>query len=197
MSAPATALTPTDPRRFTAKRAFFSFLGPEFRFFSAEGALLWFVKQKAFKLKEEITVFADEGRTKPALTIKARSVLDVRGVYDITDVRTGERVGSCKRQGFASLVRDTWEVRGPDDAVVGTLTEDSLALALVRRFLLKAWLPQTFTLTSADGRSLGGLKQRFNPFQLVYDADFGDAGLDARLGLAATVLLLAIEGRQG
>ncbi len=185
------------PRRFTARRAFFSFLGPEFRFFAPDGKLAWFVKQKAFKLKEEITVFADEARNSPALGIKARGVLDVRGVYDVTDTRTGERVGSCKRQGFASLVRDTWEIRGPDDALVATLTEDSLALALVRRFVLKAWLPQTFTVASPDGRDFGKIKQRFNPFSLVYDADFGDDGLDARLAVAATVLMLAIEGRQG
>lgn len=155
------------------------------------------MKQKAFKLKEQITVFTDEGRSHSALAIAARSMMDVRATYDVTDTRTGEKVGACKRQGFASIVRDTWEIRGPDDTVLATLTEDSLALALVRRFFLKAWLPQTFTVASPDGRAYGHIRQRFNPFVLIYDADFGKDGLDARLCLAATVLMLAIEGRQG
>jgi uncharacterized protein YxjI len=187
-------------RVFTARRSFFSFLGPEFRFLAPDGSLALFVKQKAFKLKEEITAFRDEGRNQPLLRIKARSILDVRATYDVTDATTGERIGSCKRQGFASLVRDTWEIKTADDTLVGTLAEDSLMLALVRRFLLKAWLPQGFTLTAPDGRKLGRLQQRFNPFVIVYDADFGPEGegaVDTRLATAATVLLLAIEGRQG
>ncbi|MES2639052.1 MAG: hypothetical protein V4850_06200 [Myxococcota bacterium] len=188
------------PRVFTARRSFFSFLGPEFRFFGADGQLALFVKQKAFRLKEEITAYRDEGKSQPVLRIQARSIMDVRGTYDVTDASTGERVGTCKRQGLKSLLRDTWELRGVDDTLVGTLSEDSLALALVRRFLLKSWLPQTFSLTAPDGRSLGKLKQRFNPFLIVYDCDFGAGGPDAvdtRLATAATVLLLAIEGRQG
>lgn len=188
------------PRVFTARRSFFSFLGPEFRFFGSDGALALFVKQKAFRLKEEITAFRDEGKTQPVLRIQARSIMDTRGAYDVTDASTGERVGVCKRQGLKSIIRDTWEIHGADDTLVGTLAEDSLALALVRRFLLKAWLPQTFTLTSPEGTVLGRLKQRFNPFVIVYDADFGEAGpnaVDTRLATAATVLILAIEGRQG
>lgn len=187
-------------RSFTARRSFFSFLGPEFRFFGADGQLALFVKQKAFRLKEEITAFRDEDKSQPVIRIQARSIMDVRGTYDVTDAITGERVGTCKRQGLKSLLRDTWELRGVDDTLVGTLSEDSLALALVRRFLLKAWLPQTFSLTAPDGRTLGKLKQRFNPFVIVYDCDFGADGADAvdtRLATAATVLLLAIEGRQG
>lgn len=192
--------SPHGPRVFTARRSFFAFLGPEFRFFGPDGSLALFVKQKAFRLKEEITAFRDEGKTQPMLRIQARSILDVRATYDVTDGATGERVGTCKREGLKSLLRDTWELRNVDDAVVGTLAEDSLVLALIRRFLLKAWLPQGFTLTAPDGRVLGRIKQRFNPFILVYDADFGaDApdAVDTRLATAATVLLLAIEGRQG
>jgi uncharacterized protein YxjI len=186
-------------RQFTARRAFFSFLGPEFRFFRPDGTLALFVKQKAFRLREEITAFVDEARTSASLRIKARSIMDVRATYDVADATSGQTVGTCKRAGFKSLLRDTWEIRGPDDALVANLQEDSLMLALVRRFFFKAWLPQTFSLTTPDGRRLGGMKQRFNPFVLIYDVDLGaeePGALDARLGQAAVVLLLAIEGRQ-
>lgn len=186
-------------RQFTARRSFFALLGPEFRFFRPDGALALFVKQKAFRLREEIVAFVDEARSSAALRIKARSIMDVRATYDVTDATTGTTIGSCKRAGFKSLLRDTWEVRGPDEGLVATLQEDSLMLALLRRFLFSAWLPQTFSLTAPDGRRLGGLKQRFNPFLLIYDVDLGPEGpdaLDARLGQAAVVLVLAIEGRQ-
>ena len=191
--------TALSPRVFSARRSFFSFLGPEFRFFAPDGSLALFVKQKAFRLKEEITAFRDEAKSQPVLRIQARNILDIRATYDVTDAATGEKIGSCKRQGLKSILRDTWEVNSADDTLVGTLMEDSLVLALIRRFLLKAWLPQGFTLTAPDGKILGKLKQRFNPFIITYDADFGadePGAIDTRLATAATVLLLAIEGRQ-
>jgi hypothetical protein len=43
------------------------------------------------------------------------------------------------------------------------------------------------------------MKQRFNPFQHVYDVDLRSTEnheLNPRLGIATAVLLLAIEGRQ-
>jgi uncharacterized protein YxjI len=180
---------------YTAKRAMFTFLGAAFRLYGNDGQLAFYVKQKAFKLKEEMVVFADEAQTKPMLRIKARSILDFGATYDITDASTGEIVGACRREKLKSLLRDEWALMGATEDQIATLREDSMLMALLRRFLFKAWLPQTFNVEAADGKSLGHVAQRFNPFQLSYDVKF--EGLDPRLGVAAVVLLLAVEGRQG
>lgn len=42
--------------RYVANKALFSFMGSAFRILGPEGNLRFYVKQKAFKLKEEITV---------------------------------------------------------------------------------------------------------------------------------------------
>ena len=101
-----------------------------------------------------------------------------------------------RRKGLRSILRDEWSVLGPDDAELGTVREDSGILALVRRFLTNL-VPQTFVV-ALQGRPAGRIKQRFNPFILSYDVDFSEArgGLDPRMGVAMTVLLLAVEGRQ-
>jgi hypothetical protein len=80
---------------------------------------------------------------------------------------------------------------------VAVVKEDSGMLALVRRFLFNL-IPQTFVLSNENG-DLGKMKQRFNPFINVYDVDLRpteNKEFNPRLGIAAAVLLLAIEGRQ-
>jgi uncharacterized protein YxjI len=182
---------------YTAKKAFFNFLGASFRIYGPDGNLQFYVKQKAFKLKEEITIFGDEAATKPMLSIKARSILDFAATYDVTEVATGEKVGAMKREGIRSAtMRDKWTILAEDDRKIGEINEDSLLFALLRRFLSNL-IPETFHVHIA-GKEVGTIAQTFNPFILTYRVDFSQAGalLDPRLGVAMVVLLLAIEGRQ-
>lgn len=185
-------------RRFVANKAIFSFMGSAFRILGPEGNLRFYVKQKAFKLKEEINVFADEGQSQLKLTIKARSWGDFSGTYDVSDAETTEVVGAAKREGFKSMLRDSWLVLN-GETQIAKMEEDSMFMAVVRRLFLKGWIPQSFTVRSSSGDVLGFIKQRFNPFRLTYDVNFeaDKAGvLDPRLGVGLVVLLLAIEGRQ-
>ncbi|NOY26210.1 MAG: hypothetical protein GXP62_10100 [Oligoflexia bacterium] len=181
---------------YVAKKALFSFLGNAFRIYGPEGNLRFFIKQKAFKLKEEITVYSDEAQKDAVLGIKARGIGDFSGTYDVADKKSGEGVGAMKRQGLKSMFRDEWTIMDGAGTEIGTVKEDSGALALLRRFL--PIIPQTFKVTIGDAE-VGTVKQRFNPFQLAYDVDLEAADsdtLDPRMGVAAVVLLLAIEGRQ-
>lgn len=191
----SSALT-ADSRRFTAKRALFSFFGRVFRVYSPTGQLRFYVKKKAFRLKEEINVFSDEAQSTVALVIRARSVFDFGATYDVTSSGSGEVIGSCRRQGLKSIVRDEWTLLGTDDAVIGKIQEDSMILAMLRRFILHSLLPQSFSVFEGSEQK-GTIAQRFNPFQLAYDVDCSRAtGLDDRLLVAAVVLLMSIDGRQ-
>jgi uncharacterized protein YxjI len=190
----STALANYEPK-YVAKKAMFSFMGSAFRLFSPTGELAFFVKQKAFKLKEEITVCADEAQQNPRLRIKARSIMDVSATYDVTDAASGSVVGALRRKGLKSIIRDEWAILN-NDQEVGKVIEDSGFLAILRRIF--PIIPQTFKVSMGDVE-VGMIKQRFNPFQLAYDVDFSaDTGnkLDRRLAVATVVLLLAIEGRQ-
>jgi uncharacterized protein YxjI len=66
------------------------------------GHLIGYVKQKLFKLKEAITMFADESQTQPLYEIKADRMLDFSANYHFSDMR-GNQFGSVKRQGMRSL----------------------------------------------------------------------------------------------
>jgi uncharacterized protein YxjI len=193
----STALT-TFERKYVAKKALFTFLGNAFRFYGPDNQLRFYVKQKAFKLKEDIAVYTEEAMQNVVLRIKARNILDTSATYDILDEATGSSIGALRRRGLKSILRDEWAILDSSDGEVGTLMEDSMGMAILRRLFGKGLIPQHFVLRLGD-EVVGKIDGRFNPFQLAYDVDFsaGEGKLDPRLGVAATVLMLAIEGRQG
>ncbi|MGE5551928.1 MAG: hypothetical protein ACM3ZC_15550 [Bacteroidota bacterium] len=99
-----------------------------------------------------------------------------------------------QRRGFKSIIRDEWNILDADDRPIGVLKEDSLAI--LRRFI--NLIPQEFHV-EINGVQVCTLKQNFNPFTLRLAVDFtADRTnlFDRRLGLAAAVLLCAIEQRQ-
>ena len=75
----------------------------------ATGNLIFYVKQKAFKLKDSVTVFADAEQTRPAFAINADRVLDFSASFHITDM-SGRPLGSIKRQGKKSLWKAHYEI---------------------------------------------------------------------------------------
>ena len=191
-----TGLAKFEQNKFLARKKVFKFLGDAFHIYEPNGSLAFYVKQKAFKLREAITVCADEAQTQPLLSIKARSINDFSGIYDVTTT-DGVKVGSLRRKGLASIIRDQWEILDTSEQVIGTVEEDSMALAMVRRFLSNL-VPQDFT-AQINGETVATFSQHFNPFVAKFDVDFSmdtQGLLDRRLGVAAVVLLLAIEGRQ-
>jgi len=181
----------------TLRRKVFTFAGAKFHFYDPAQNVVGFSALKAFKLKEDIRIFADEGQTQELLSIKARSIMDFGATYDVVDSRNGQPVGALRRKGLKSILRDEWLFLAPGDIEIGMIQEDNMAMALVRRFLTNL-VPQSFT-TSVNGQCPVMYKQRFNPFVQRIDILFAPNAnqlLDRRLAIAAVVLLSAIEGRQ-
>lgn len=181
---------------YLLKRQVFALTG-KFRFYAPNGQLVLFSEQKMFKLREDIRVFSDESKTQEVLMIKARQIMDFSAAYDVMDSATGQKLGALRRRGFASLLRDEWEILDAGDNVIGSLFEDSMGLALVRRFLT-GLIPQNYDITIGATR-VADLKQNFNPFSYQLNVDFSmdiTHQMDRRIGIAAGILLAAIEGRQ-
>jgi hypothetical protein len=83
------------------------------------------------------------------------------------------------------------------DQDVGRIAEDSMVMALIRRFLTNL-IPQKFKFV-VRGQEIGTAAQNWNFFLPKMQVDLTrDPGrmLDRRMAVAAVVLLLAIEGRQ-
>jgi len=180
---------------YTIRRKMLVLLGAKFHIYAADGSLLGFCQQKAFKLKEDIRIYTDETKEQERVSIKARNVIDFGASYEVIDSRSNEKLGSLKRKGFASILRDSWIVIDPDNREIGKILEDSMALALLRRFI--GIIPQTFVLRDTEGKTLAKFRTHFNPFVFKMTVTLEeDCHLNPMLILSAGLLLTAIEGRQ-
>jgi len=155
---------------------------------------------KAFKLKEDIRLYTGEDMRTEVLTVKARSIIDFSAAYDVFDPVKNEKVGALKRKGLKSILKDEWIVMDSTDRELGTISEESTFLAVIRRFVpfVALLLPQQYHVQMGGG-PVASFTRNFNPFVMKITLDFtSDINhlMDRRLGLAAGVLLIAIEGRQ-
>lgn len=184
-----------------ARRQVFKLLGAAFHVYSTDQRLLGYSKQKAFKFKEDIRVFADEEMTHELLKILARSVIDFSASYDVYDSHSNEHVGTLRRKGWSSLFRDQWEILDSEGTLRGRVMEDSGWKAFLRRLneLVSFFLPQVFHI-EVDGVVVGIMKQNMALFAHKYEVDLShdtEGLLPRPLAVATVILLLAIEGRQG
>ncbi|MBI2356759.1 hypothetical protein HYV12_01780 [Candidatus Dojkabacteria bacterium] len=179
---------------YVVRKKVLSFLGAVFEVFDEKGNLVLYAKQKAFKLREEMKFYEDSDQKREVLSIKARNILDISATYDIRDSRIGELVGSLRRKGLKSILRDEWVILDSRGGEVGSMVEDSMGLAMVRRFLFNL-IPQNYDYI-VNGKRVADLKQQFNPFVYKMNVDILNGNVDKRIVLASAVILSLIEGRQ-
>jgi hypothetical protein len=131
------------------------------------------------------------------LTIFARHIIDFSAAYDIYDPINIIKVGALKRKGMKSIIKDEWIIMDAKDVEIGIIQEDSMSLALVRRFMINM-IPQGYHGV-VNGKQVCVFKQNFNPYVMKINLDFSmdkEGLFDKRLGIAMAILLCAIEGRQ-
>jgi hypothetical protein len=85
-------------------------VAPQISVTDAAGALVLYVRQQAFTLKEAVTVFGDAEQTRPLYRIAADRVLDISAQYRIDDAG-GAPLGVLRRQGMRSLWRAHYDVQ--------------------------------------------------------------------------------------
>lgn len=103
-----------------------------------------------------------------------------------------------RRKALKWILKDEWVLMDAQGCEIGLITEDNAARALLRRTILGWMCPQTYDGTVA-GHRICHFHRNFNPFVSKVTLDFGvDSAdrLDRRLGIAAAILLLAVEDKQ-
>ncbi|MDD5169398.1 MAG: hypothetical protein PHN75_11315 [Syntrophales bacterium] len=182
--------------RYLVRKKVLKLFGEAFHVFDPNGVVVLFVNMKAFRLKEDIRLYSREDMQQELMVIKARNILDFSAAYDVMDSLSGEKVGVLKRKGFQSLIRDEWILMDRFDREIGCIKEDSMVSAIARR-MISDLIPESFNI-EINGEKVCTLGFEFNPFITKLDVDFSPdvhRHLDKRLGMAAAILLAAIEGR--
>ena len=187
--------------QYVIRQKVFKLFGAAFHVFGPGGQVLLYSKQKAFKLREDIRMYSGEDMQHEILAIRTTAIIDWSAAYDVVDSASGAKLGTLRRKGWTSLVQDEWQVLDPYGRMIGTIKEDSTWLAIVRRLVEWASFiaPQAFHC-DINGIPVCTYQQNRNPFvrklEVTFTPNTGSL-LDRRLGLAAGILLAAIEGRQG
>lgn len=184
----AMAAGPFGHGTYTIKRPFFTFLGREFRVYAPSGYQVLYVRHKVFSLKDRWSVFTDDTMQVPLLLIGARQVFGIDIITDVFDASTDQPLGAVRSKGLRSILRDTWEVLGPGDQVIGTFQEDSSAL--LRRLLpllLGRWHMEI------QGREVARLQQVFRFFTKEFTLELVPGAVDPRFAIACALLALTRE----
>jgi uncharacterized protein YxjI len=155
------------------------------------GQLMGVAQQKRMAFKEEVTFYADESRSRPVFSFKARKRVDLGSGYDITD-EAGRQIGFFRKDFGASLLRSTFHVEGPGYA--GTGQERSQLVAIVRRFLDIPFLPIHFDYVDSTGAPLFAI-ERQGSVRDKYTVHVPDQRVDFRVAAAVAVAMDALMAR--
>jgi hypothetical protein len=163
------------------------------------GELLATAQQKRLAFKEQVTFYADEARTVPVFSFRARKRLDLASGYDVADA-TGAPIGSFRKDFGRSLVRSTWHLDAFD--LQSTGKERSALVAVLRR--LWDFLPVVgeigvpfvvhFDFVDTSGRTVLTSTRRIS-LRDRYDVTVPGGLVDGRLAAAMAVALDALQGR--
>jgi uncharacterized protein YxjI len=160
-----------------------------------------FVRQKRMAIKEDIRFFADENEARELWRIKARSLMEFGGRYDVTTPE-GEKIGVLGKVFGKSLLRSTWSIMDADEQELAVAKERSVPIAILRRVIDAVPygdfvpIPFHFTIDAAE-RHIGDLNRRFG-VRDTYDLDVsGDVErtIDRRLAVSLGIALDALQSR--
>jgi uncharacterized protein YxjI len=98
-------------------------LSPQISISDAEGRLVMYLRQKFFKLREAVTIFADAEQSRPIYRIDADRILDISARYAIATTQ-GEPLGGLQRRGLRSIWRAHYEIL-EGERVVMTIEEEN------------------------------------------------------------------------
>ena len=110
-------------------------LASDFNITDRNGNYVAYVRQKMFRLKEDVIVFSDESRTKELFNIKANQWIDFNASYMMTDLVTGKKFGSLARKGVRSIWKARYDIIDEKDKPIYQINEDNVWIKVFDSFL--------------------------------------------------------------
>lgn len=110
-------------------------LASDFNITDRNGNYVAYVRQKMFRLKEDVIVFSDESRTKELFNIKANQWIDFNASYMMTALLTGKKFGSLARKGVRSIWKARYDIIDEKDKPIYQINEDNGWIKVFDSFL--------------------------------------------------------------
>ncbi|MFT5891601.1 MAG: hypothetical protein ACI9Y7_001706 [Dokdonia sp.] len=102
-----------------------STLANDFKATDASGKTIAYVRQKMFKLKEDIQIFSDESKTKVNYRIKADKWLDFSTAYSFYEEGSSQSFGKVVRKGWRSIWKAQYQIIDQNEKQQYTISEEN------------------------------------------------------------------------
>ncbi|MFC7348403.1 hypothetical protein ACFQO9_16925 [Chryseobacterium zhengzhouense] len=183
-------------------------LASDFNITDRNGNYVAYVRQKMFKLKEDVVVFNDESKTKELFRIQANQWIDFNASYSIKDVFNTKNFGRLARKGVRSIWKSTYNVLDEADQQKFTITEDNAwvkffdgmvgEIPIIGMFT-GYFLNPSYTVKGIDGKEYFRLKKMPSffgrRFQLDRLIDIDDE--DESLVVLSLLMMVLLERARG
>lgn len=183
-------------------------LASDFNITDRNGNYVAYVRQKMFRLKEDVIVFSDESRTKELFNIKANQWIDFNASYMMTDLLTGKKFGSLARKGVRSIWKARYDIIDENDQPIYQINEDNGWIKVFDSFvgeipilgmLTGYFLNPSYTVVDNAGKAYFRLKKMPSligrRFQLEKLIDIDDE--DESLVILSFLMMVLLERARG
>lgn len=185
-----------------------STLASDFNITDKNGQPVAYVRQKMFKLKEDVIVFNDESKSKELFRIQANQWIDFNSSYSIKDAINSTSFGRLARKGMRSFWKSTYEILDSGDQQKYTVTEDNAWVKLLDGMVSEIpvvgmftgyFLNPSYTVKDASGKEYFRLKKMPSllgrRFQLDRLIDIADE--DESLVILSLLMMVLLERARG
>lgn len=183
-------------------------LASDFNITDKNGNAVAYVRQKMFKLKEDVVVFENDSKTKELFRIKANQWIDFNASYSLTEIATGKSFGRLARKGMRSIWKSTYDVLDTNDKAKFSITEDNAWVKFLDGMVGEIpivgmftgyFLNPTYTVKGIDGKDYFKLKKMPSMFgrrfQLDRVIDIDDE--DESLVILSLLMMILLERARG
>ncbi len=172
------------------------------------GVTLAYVKQKMFKLKEDIQVFNDENKSSLLYRIRANKWIDFSSAYEITDELASSHIGRIARKGWASIWKAKYEIFNEEDNHIYTIREENawakvidsvLGEIPILGFLTGYLFNPKYAISNLDGQVIYRMSKVPSFWGRKFDLDrlVNDSEDDETLIMLSTMMMVLLERRRG
>ena len=102
-----------------------STLASDFNITDKNGNYVAYVREKMFKLKEDVIVFNDESKSQELFQIKANKWIDFNASYSMTSLVDGKNFGRLARKGMRSLWKSQYDILDQKNEMKYQINEDN------------------------------------------------------------------------
>lgn len=183
-------------------------LSSDFNITDVNGNYVAYVRQKMFKLKEDVVVFSDESKTQELFRIKADRWLDFNASYSMTDLVNGKNFGRLARKGMRSLWKSQYNIVDENEQVKYQINEDNAWVKILDGFIGELpivgmftgyFLNPSYTVKDSAGKEYFKLKKMPSligrRFQLSRLIDIDDE--DESLVVLSFLMMVLLERAKG